>query len=374
MRCASAHAAADPCDVAADPRVGRRSREGLCATAPEQCFRRIVPACALLLLLLLPACRRQSPPHRDVVRDTVQRGPLKLVVEVSPRGVSVGDTVTVDLAVETPQEYVVTLPAPDAFGELGARQTDAPEPRPGPTGVVWRRAFALEPAASGPLEIPSLIVKYRRGAPATGPAARVEEQPAENELASKPLTLEVRSALTSQDNPTQPRDITGTLLPRIPPLKPWQWALIVLVALLVAATGFVLYRLVRRRLTRPPPPILPEIWALRALEELAAADWFEDGRFRECYYRLTEIVRGYVERKFALAAPEMTTEEFLLTLARDRGALPYDSGRLRDFLEACDLVKYAAVRPRREDAETVLGTARAFVHATAAAGAADGAP
>ena len=85
-------------------------------------------------------------------------------------------------------------------------------------------------------------------------------------------------------------------------------------------------------------------------------------------------MRGYIERKFALAAPEMTTEEFLLTLARDRGALPYDSGRLRDFLEVCDLVKYAAVRPARDDAEQVLGTARAFVHATAAAGLAEAAP
>jgi hypothetical protein len=118
---------------------------------------------------------------------------------------------------------------------------------------------------------------------------------------------------------------------------------------------------------RPPPPILPEVWALRALAELASYDWVEYARVREYYYRLTEIVRSYVERKFGLAAPDRTTEEFLGMLARRRSALPYDAQRLRDFLEACDVVKYAALEPRREDADGALATARAFVHATAAA-------
>ncbi len=63
----------------------------------------------------------------------------------------------------------------------------------------------------------------------------------------------------------------------------------------------------------------------------------------------------------------MTTEEFLAALARDQQALPYDARRLETFLAACDFVKYAGFRPGRADAESVLSTARAFVHATAAA-------
>ena len=46
---------------------------------------------------------------------------------------------------------------------------------------------------------------------------------------------------------------------------------------------------------------------------------------------------------------------------------PYDASRLSDFLQACDLVKYAALRPRGEDADQALGTARVFIDATAAA-------
>ncbi|RMF81630.1 MAG: hypothetical protein D6744_06940 [Planctomycetota bacterium] len=110
--------------------------------------------------------------------------------------------------------------------------------------------------------------------------------------------------------------------------------------------------------------------AMRELAELSSGDHFERGAVREFYYRLSEIVRVYIERKFGLAAPEMTTEEFLVRLARDRSAVPYDADRLRAFLEECDRVKYAAYEPRREDGEQSISAARAFVDATAAAVAA----
>jgi hypothetical protein len=219
----------------------------------------------------------------------------------------------------------------------------------------------LTPLISGSLEIQPLTVRYgRRGAPA-------DSQPAlENDLISEPLKLEVRSALTNADKPQQPRDITGALLPPRPPRPWWHWALLAVTIAVLVAAGYTGYRAFRRWRTRPAPPILPEIWALRALAELARYDWIERGQTREYYYRLTEIVRQYIERKFGIAAPDMTTEEFLNMLARQHRALPVQADPLRDFLEACDYVKYAALQPRRADAEGALATARSFVHATAA--------
>jgi len=118
--------------------------------------------------------------------------------------------------------------------------------------------------------------------------------------------------------------------------------------------------------SRPPPPIAPEIWALQALDALGTEDWFVRGEQREFYYRLNEIVRRYIELKFSLAAPDMTTQEFLAMLSRRERALPYDADRLRTFLEACDYVKYAAAEPGPDEAASVMATARAFIHATAA--------
>lgn len=324
----------------------------------------------LVLLMLVGGCREKQAEGTDLVSDTAERGPIRFTAQAGPRDVTVGDPITVDLIVEAPENYAVQLPAAEAFGELAAREKATLDPRPGARGLVWRRSFEVAPLVSGPLEIPPLTVTYTRQADAS------ETRPAvTNELETQTLALDVRSVLTETDDPAQPRDITETLLPPKPPLSLsrevlQRWALWIGVATvvlaLVAYAGYRAWRWYRR----PPPPVLPEVWALQALAALRGSDWIENDRFREYYYRLTEIVRSYIERKFSLAAPEMTTEEFLTMLARDRQALPCDAERLGLFLEACDIVKYAAFRPRWEDAEEVTSTALAFVHATAAAVAA----
>lgn len=314
------------------------------------------------LLLVLGACRPQTPAAPDLLQDVVERGPLRLTVAAGPRNPAVGDVISVTVAVETPEDFLVALPTVQDFGELPARLTDTPDPRPGATGLVWRRSFEIDALVSGPVKVPALTARYgRRSDPA-------ESQPVlDSELVSNALKLDVSSALTDKDRPEQPRDITGALLPPKPPMPLWMRITLAAGTAVLLVGVWRAYRALRRWLLRPAPPILPEVWALRALADLAGGDWFERGRMREYYYRLTEVVRSYIERKFGLAAPEMTTEEFLAVLARDRRAVPYDAARLRQFLEACDIVKYAAWEPRREDAEAGLATARAFVHATAAA-------
>jgi len=268
----------------------------------------------------------------------------------------------------------VQFPDEPDLGELDVRAVNTADPRPrGEGGLAWRRTYDAESLTAGVIEIPPLAVQY-----AHEPDKAGAEPVFEHELVAEPLQVEIRSALTTQDSVLEPRDITGTLLPPRDPLSPWEWAAIAGGGLAGLATIAALAIWLRKRARRPAPPILPEVWALRALAELQAADLVEAGRIREFYYRLSEIVRAYIERKFSLAAPEMTTEEFLGMLARGGGVLPYDSDRLRDFLQACDLVKYAALTPLDQDAERALGTARAFVDATAAAvqqaSESDGAP
>jgi hypothetical protein len=264
--------------------------------------------------------------------------------------------------VHTPEDYTVRFPEAEAFGDLAVTTEPGPDPRPSAAGLVWRRQYQYQPLISGTVEIPALSVAYRQtgDGSATRPAI-------ENTLVSDAFELVIGTALTTQDSLDRPRDVTGTLMPPRQPLTLRQWATIVgstLAALLVA---YVLVRVIRRRLLRPPPSIPADVWALRELGALEAEDWLVQGRYRAYYYRLTEIVRAYIERKFAVAAAEMTTEEFLTRLASDPAALPVPTDRLQSFLVACDLVKYAALQPARSEAESALSAARAFVQASAAA-------
>jgi hypothetical protein len=324
---------------------------------------RCLLGCLSVLLFAAAGCRKEPAPEPDLVRSVAERGALKFTVEARPKQAWLGDPIQVALNFHTPEDCLVQLPTASDFGDLKARVVDEPDPRPGPDGGLdWRRTFVVETFSSGTLEIPPLVAKYVRE-----PTGATTQPIFENELVTDTLKIEVRSALTTQDSPDHPRDITGTLLPP-KPRQLWPWLVLVGGLLVAAVAAYVLVRFLRGRGLRAAPPIAPEVWALRMLAQLRADEVETDGA-REFYYQLSEIVRAYIEKKFALAAPEMTTEEFLVKLARDQTALPYDTDRLRAFLEACDIVKYAAYRPRRADAEQGLGTARAFVNETAAAAA-----
>lgn len=314
--------------------------------------------------VLLSGCRDAKPPPPPSVSDTAGRGPLKLTATATPSDVWFGDPVTLELRVLTPDDYLVRFPAANAFAELEATAGPAGDARPAAEGgLEWRQSYAVAALSPGTLEIPPAVVAYARR-----PAAADAAPEYAHELVTGTLKVNVRSALTTQDSVQAPRDITGTRLSP-EPVSPWRRAAWVGGVVAAAALVYVAFRLLRAWLIRPAPPVAPEVWALRALQELVAADWIAAGRVREFYYRLSEIVRAYIERKFALAAPEMTTEEFLNSLATDRNPLPCDPGRLREFLSACDIVKYAGYLPTHAAADDAVATARAFIDATAAAAA-----
>jgi hypothetical protein len=309
-------------------------------------------------VILSGGCQSSEPPKVEGVESHGQRGPLKLDVRATPNKIMLGDLVHVEMRMQTPKGYRVQFADVDGLEGGEARDIDDEDPQPTPDGnLEWQRTLTIEPWYSGNFEIPPLVVRYAR--PDDNGAGEFE-----NELASDSMKIEVRSVLTTQDAVTSPRDITGTLEPRIEK-SPWKIATLVAIAvLLLAALIFAI--IAYRRRAKHVPPVLPEVWALRELAALNIDAWLAEGRAREFYYRISEVVRGYVERQFGLAAPDMTTEEFLETLLRNRRAIPYDTHKLGEFLQKCDMVKYAAVSPQRPDAEDAVGAARSFVDATAA--------
>ncbi len=277
----------------------------------------------------------------------------------------IGDPITLEVSVETPADYLVQFAQDPDFSPLDLRGQDEPQSFLTSGGTRrWLKRYTLESLVAGSLVIAPPVVRYARS-----PADPGQSPDFEHELASGTLAIEVRSALTTQDSVERPRDITGAMA--VPPggLSRLEIAVLAVGTALAGAGALALYLALRRRRARPPPPLPPEVLALRELDRLDVDRWRAADRVKEYYYRLTEIVRVYIERKFGLAAPEMTTEEFLKTLSHRQTAVPYDRQRLAEFLMACDLVKYAAATPAREDAAAALAAARAFVNATATAAA-----
>ena len=137
------------------------------------------------------------------------------------------------------------------------------------------------------------------------------------------------------------------------------WIAGILALLAVICLGLRLWRRREKAVheSPAPPPVAPDVQAYQALDALAADDSINTRQF---YFRLSAILRRYIEARYTLPAAEMTTEELLPRI--DGLALPVDLVQpLKTFCRATDPIKFAAVLPALEGMPRDLAFARDFV-------------
>jgi len=104
--------------------------------------------------------------------------------------------------------------------------------------------------------------------------------------------------------------------------------------------------------------------AYEQLDKLKAKDLIRQGKIKEYYSEVSDIIRYYLENRFLLKSPEMTTEEFLFYV-RDYSQLISDHKiLLKEFLLACDLVKFAKYTPSAPEMESIFLSAKKVVDET----------
>jgi hypothetical protein len=156
-------------------------------------------------------------------------------------------------------------------------------------------------------------------------------------------------------------DIRDIRQPRHLP-TPIAWAAAAAGVILLSAAAFVAYRWIRRGkfLEMTPGEI-----ALQQLDE--ARHLMDPEHAREYCFAASQIIRSYIEAQFHLHAPRLTTEEFLRDLVEVRETmLASHRALLGDFLEHCDLAKFAGWRYSMLALEDMHKTALDFVRQSAA--------
>lgn len=157
-----------------------------------------------------------------------------------------------------------------------------------------------------------------------------------------------------------------------PPLDaPWRFEdvlpyLIALVILIVAALAYLYYRRWRKRREEPAAPLKPAIppahAALMALRILEEKHLWQQGRIKEYYSEVTEIVRRFLEDQFGILALESTSDEILQQLKSLPPAEPMLK-QFRSFFTTADLVKFAKYQPTLAEHEEELRWAYEIVRA-----------
>ena len=139
---------------------------------------------------------------------------------------------------------------------------------------------------------------------------------------------------------------TNELRPAKPPVEipaEWAWLWWSLLALAILGVALWFWRRWRKKAMAAPtaPPPLPHVLAKQRLQ--AALMFLHDPR--EFCIRVSDALRTYLEDRFHFHAPDRTTEEFMQELQGTHLLTLDQRGSLEQFLQACDLVKFARHEP-----------------------------
>jgi hypothetical protein len=117
----------------------------------------------------------------------------------------------------------------------------------------------------------------------------------------------------------------------------------------------------KRKADQPPAPVIPaHVRAKQKLQEALALI----GQPKEFCIQVSDTARWYLEERFDFHAPERTTEEFLYELQATSLVTPDQKQSLGEFLNRCDLVKFARYEPGEPELRELHAAAVRLVEET----------
>jgi uncharacterized protein DUF4381 len=135
------------------------------------------------------------------------------------------------------------------------------------------------------------------------------------------------------------------------------WAIFLASFIGLSLIGLIVCLAKRRRPVVPPK--LPREIALEELERISAE--IETINPYEFSIRVSDILRRYVTNQYALPVTRQTSLEFLNALAKSSPFSPNEKSLLEDFLNRCDLIKFARYEATTADSHRLLEEAMRFV-------------
>jgi len=136
------------------------------------------------------------------------------------------------------------------------------------------------------------------------------------------------------------------------------WLVFVILFVVLSLLGLVVWWFVQRRKPELPPKAPREI-ALGDLEQIRGE--IERMSPYQFSIRVSDILRRYVTQQYGVPATRQTSIEFLTATAKAPSFSTDDKSLLEDFLNRCDLIKFAKYEATTSDSDLLLEEAIRFV-------------
>ena len=306
---------------------------------------------ALWLLSLASGIVGQTNP--DATQAPLPPG-LQVQVNANPKLATVGDPIQIDLDLTVPSGFHVDVPGLDK--ELGDFSILEFYPGPEiPESATPKKSAQPAPTQGGFThhQVRIIVAVYKTGT-FTFPPVQLKLRTAEGKqipVSSSPVKIEIQSVLSEKN-----RDLKDLKKQAEMP-EPVRWALWLIVLPALVVMGIFAWFLWKRRNKHAShvPPVPPQDLLKLAesdLRELLARGFPEDGKVKEFYVLLSEIVKRILEAGYEINTAERTTSEIIDTLGRASGPSPESMERIESFLLRCDMVKFAKYIPSKEEHES----------------------
>ena len=166
---------------------------------------------------------------------------------------------------------------------------------------------------------------------------------------------------TNQTAPLVASDIRD-IKPPIEISDGWQWLWWTLAVLAIFVIAVIVWCWWRKRRAQVVvvPPVPAHVRAKQKLDEALALI----AQPKPFVIAVSDTARAYLEERFEFRAPERTTEEFLRELSGTDLLAREQKDSLGNFLESCDLVKFAKYEPRETELRELHGSAVKLVEET----------
>lgn len=282
-------------------------------------------------------------------------GPVHTAVTLSNESPRLGEQIELTLSVDAEQGVLVTMPDfGDQLGKFNIANYRSSETLRDDGRNEYVQTYTLDLPMSGRLKTPSFLVEF------TDNRTNSDQKNSFQELLTDEITFEVLSVFADGEVPQELYPPEGELaelvMPESKKTPTWPW---ILFAVLIAGAGIAVYFAKRPK----KEMILPaDVVALNALDVMEKKEIPVEAKAVDAWYvELSSIVRYYIEGRFDMHAPRLTTEEFF-ELTKSSDMLNNDEKvRIRRLLEYSDRVKFTDFVPSQDDSRDMLQEARKFV-------------
>ncbi|MCP4553390.1 MAG: hypothetical protein GY834_15415 [Bacteroidetes bacterium] len=170
-------------------------------------------------------------------------------------------------------------------------------------------------------------------------------------------------------------DTTQAIMPIKGPISsPYTWGEIapwlILGIIIIGLVIFLIYYFKKKKNNEPifkavsKPKIPAHIVALNGLDNLKSKKLWHDGKFKEYYTEMIDIIRVYLVGTYDVDAMEMTSDEINQAIKNINGIAAIQKEKLSEALLLADLAKFAKEQPLPLLNDNNLSNMVEFVHNT----------